>query len=682
MAGLPGRTFNGGFGGAPSRLGHAGYGGQHHISAAGFNPRYAGHPNQQGHPGHVFGGAAGHQQVTHAGHPGRAPPRTYTMTDFDLAGRQLLQRIDAQQAQQRARAAPVTKTPSASTASRAAGGSIQAGTGGNQEIVQTPDGPKVLSTYNEYDAVCTHPRTGASVYIGSQRCAQNREMLASINVTRVVNCMEASPNFFEEDPNFGYLNFQVSTWWSAPGVDTASGVLQFFQPCFDFVDRSLEEGRSVLIHCLAGAHRAGTTGVAVVMQRAGMSYADALAHVQEQRAIVNPVANLGEVLEKLSAAFGHQALCTPSQQAPPSEPALWRCVVSEGVGYRYSPSFEDRDVVTHGPQPGEVIQAEIRGDWLKVLGSFGERWVPRVVKGRSIFIDVSKENGKSLPRADTEADTKVLPRTSTKTNSKEFPDEVKPIRQAPGQDQPMNGNGSAAHAKAQYQGQPDRPRTVPRGAAPSRSSQPSVESAVASAVAAAQRPQQQAQKNESNEVSRPVYYNFPTGQSGSYVPPVGGARYAMPERTPSYVPPPPMGQSSSYVPPPHNAPQYVVPGQRVPSYVPPVAARPQSSSYVPPTQQQQAQHQQRQQAHHHQPGQPQQSSQQQYQAQQQSQSQQPQQQSQQQSQQRMHPFAHTYHGQGLSQQIKHGSVVAAQFGGPSGYGGGHVYAAPGYSQRG
>lgn len=34
---------------------------------------------------------------------------------------------------------------------------------------------------------------------------------------------------------------------------------------FDFIDNAIANGGSVLIHCLAGAHRAGTTGCACLV---------------------------------------------------------------------------------------------------------------------------------------------------------------------------------------------------------------------------------------------------------------------------------------------------------------------------------------------------------------------------------------------------------------------------------
>jgi len=48
-------------------------------------------------------------------------------------------------------------------------------------------------------------------------------------------------------------------------METDEGVLRFFNPIFSFVEQQTELGNSILIHCLAGAHRAGTTGVSWLM---------------------------------------------------------------------------------------------------------------------------------------------------------------------------------------------------------------------------------------------------------------------------------------------------------------------------------------------------------------------------------------------------------------------------------
>jgi protein-tyrosine phosphatase len=53
--------------------------------------------------------------------------------------------------------------------------------------------------------------------------------------------------------------------YSAP-LDTPYEVLDFFHEVHSFIDEALESGKNVMVHCLAGAHRAGTTGVSYMMK--------------------------------------------------------------------------------------------------------------------------------------------------------------------------------------------------------------------------------------------------------------------------------------------------------------------------------------------------------------------------------------------------------------------------------
>ena len=121
-------------------------------------------------------------------------------------------------------------------------------------------GRRTSRVYNNLDIVWTHP-SGASIYVGNINAAQTRSILDSHNVTHVVNCQDVkSRNFFEKDPKMSYFRFPVSYWWRAPGMDTDEGVLAFFAPLFGWITAALEKGCNVMVHCLAGAHRAGTTG--------------------------------------------------------------------------------------------------------------------------------------------------------------------------------------------------------------------------------------------------------------------------------------------------------------------------------------------------------------------------------------------------------------------------------------
>ena len=46
---------------------------------------------------------------------------------------------------------------------------------------------------------------------------------------------------------------------------TPESIREFLKPFFDFVDEAVDSGRSVLVHCVAGAHRAATAGCLLLM---------------------------------------------------------------------------------------------------------------------------------------------------------------------------------------------------------------------------------------------------------------------------------------------------------------------------------------------------------------------------------------------------------------------------------
>ncbi|CAD7963214.1 unnamed protein product [Amoebophrya sp. A25] len=148
---------------------------------------------------------------------------------------------------------------------------------------------------NEVDCVfpfrsCDQQKSSPRVYIGTKEAAYSEKLLADLKITSIVNCLGASnsKNKFELRTNqFRYFRFDIASFprlllehdksgdsrSSSTNHNTTEAqeqlqeVLRFFRPLFDFVDEQLREGRNVLIHCLAGAHRAGATGVAYCMWR-------------------------------------------------------------------------------------------------------------------------------------------------------------------------------------------------------------------------------------------------------------------------------------------------------------------------------------------------------------------------------------------------------------------------------
>ena len=165
--------------------------------------------------------------------------------------------------------------------------------------------------YNAMDAVWKDSSTGGKIYVGNETAARGpASTMAERGITHVVNCTDDMPNFCEAEAassGVTYLRFNVAYWQSA-GVMQAEQpasrqeVMAFLQQLFDFVEGAtklveiatvslsfslslslslsllwqhltshwpdiigrallrpsgaLEVGSSVLVHCLAGAHRA------------------------------------------------------------------------------------------------------------------------------------------------------------------------------------------------------------------------------------------------------------------------------------------------------------------------------------------------------------------------------------------------------------------------------------------
>lgn len=67
-----------------------------------------------------------------------------------------------------------------------------------------------------------------------------------------------------------YLRFDVADWKQSVDASPES-VRSFVAPLVAFVGPALAGGSNVLVHCLAGAHRAGTVGCLCLIELAGMS---------------------------------------------------------------------------------------------------------------------------------------------------------------------------------------------------------------------------------------------------------------------------------------------------------------------------------------------------------------------------------------------------------------------------
>lgn len=169
--------------------------------------------------------------------------------------------------------------------------------------------------WSNLDAIWRHPSengNGGTVYVGNYVAASNRKTLDERGITCVVNCQDQdSQNYFEKDPTITYFRFPVARLAvSRNSFDhrTGEGALEGFTPVFKFIDENISAGQSVLVHCLAGAHRAGTCGVAYLMYKANLGVDEAIAVAKKCRPVIGPFATLLSLLRYLELDLDRKRL--------------------------------------------------------------------------------------------------------------------------------------------------------------------------------------------------------------------------------------------------------------------------------------------------------------------------------------------------------------------------------------
>lgn len=157
--------------------------------------------------------------------------------------------------------------------------------------------------YSAYNAIWKHPESGAILYCGNADTAKTKKVLDAIGVRRIVFCQTSDGAcHFERDPQFKYLKYPIGMWRQSDSCEDDAGTLAFFKPLFDFVEGETSAGNNVLIHCLAGAHRAGTASTACLMHLCDLGRVEATKIAKKLRPAIDPIGSFPQLLEKLEAA--------------------------------------------------------------------------------------------------------------------------------------------------------------------------------------------------------------------------------------------------------------------------------------------------------------------------------------------------------------------------------------------
>jgi len=158
------------------------------------------------------------------------------------------------------------------------------------------------SRWNTMDAIWSDPVGKGVIYVGNQTAAQSLPLLREHGVTHVLNCTHGDykiPDFHAG--TLKYMTLPISDF-SSLVKNTDASMHEFMDPVWAFIDSATRSGNSVLVHCLAGAHRAGTTGVACLIHYERMSVPTAVATAKSLRSAIDPIGRFPDFLRRLHKA--------------------------------------------------------------------------------------------------------------------------------------------------------------------------------------------------------------------------------------------------------------------------------------------------------------------------------------------------------------------------------------------
>jgi len=127
------------------------------------------------------------------------------------------------------------------------------------------------------------------LFIGSQDAAANFTGLTENNVTFILNVATGI-----QVPHFDNIEYLTVPVLDEPNADIKSTFVQTFQ----FIDKGLATGASVLVHCNQGVSRSATVCLAYIMKKYKLNFQTALATLKASKTDVKPNEGFTEQLKK------------------------------------------------------------------------------------------------------------------------------------------------------------------------------------------------------------------------------------------------------------------------------------------------------------------------------------------------------------------------------------------------
>lgn len=131
-----------------------------------------------------------------------------------------------------------------------------------------------------------------NLYLGNVTTAMDLDWLKKHNISHILT-IETCPLPQKIETFMPHITFQYFHLADMPRAD----ILSLFQSSFEFLDKALESGGTVLVHCFYGVSRSATLVIAYLMKKYSMSFSDAYELVKQKRKIAYPNRGFQEQLK-------------------------------------------------------------------------------------------------------------------------------------------------------------------------------------------------------------------------------------------------------------------------------------------------------------------------------------------------------------------------------------------------
>ncbi|KAG5351753.1 hypothetical protein C0989_005008 [Termitomyces sp. Mn162] len=139
------------------------------------------------------------------------------------------------------------------------------------------------------------PLTGM-LYVGSLSAVQDKDLLVQHGISHLVQVLDAPWIPVSEKDGFNCHRIQI--------LDHSSVDLKpHLEAACNYIDRALQTGTNVLVHCQQGISRSPAVVIAYLIRNHGMSYDNAFAFLKRKRACVKPNSGFVAALREWEAEW-------------------------------------------------------------------------------------------------------------------------------------------------------------------------------------------------------------------------------------------------------------------------------------------------------------------------------------------------------------------------------------------